>query len=407
MARGSLQSSNTYIDRNGRKYKRMTYEQRVVLRKNYVANIPRWRRPVVGYIVSLPLTILSAYGLHSFMKVMSWNFASSSSFMVLPVLFAALFWGVGPALFAILVGIVALDYWFVNPIYTLEPNLDTIIQLLPFIISGLIVAIITAQRERARLNSLSAEWELQAYACHLEEINQKLEDANQVKDRFMSIASHELKTPITTIRGQAQLTLRRLSKQKDLSPEMSEIHNALEKINEQTGRLTSLIDDLLDMSSIRAGKIELRKKKYDLRTLCLSAVEDLRLMTGRTITIQLPETPVNVNVDADRLSQVIVNLVNNAVKYSLEGTPVDVSVSQQEKTALLQVRDHGKGIAKDQQERIFDTFYRTPDAENSSKRGLGLGLAISKDIVERHDGRTWVESTPGKGSTFFVELPLR
>jgi signal transduction histidine kinase len=406
MARGSLQR-DIYLDRNGRKYKRITHEQRVILRKNYMANIPYWRRPIVGYIIALPLTILSAYILHALMNVMHWSLASSSSVMVLPVLFMALFWGVGPALFAILVGIVALDYWFVHPLYTVEPNLNTIIQFLPFIISGLIVAIITAQREQARLNSLSAEWELQAYASHLEEVNQKLEDANRVKDRFMSIASHELKTPITTIRGQAQLTLRRLAKQKDLPPELSEIHTSLEKINEQTGRLTSLIDDLLDMSSIRAGKIELRKKKYDLRTLAEGVIDDLRLMTGRTISLQSPETPVNVNVDVDRLSQVIVNLVNNAVKYSPEGRPVEVSFSQQDKTALLQVRDHGKGIAKDQQDRIFDTFYRTPDAESSSKRGLGLGLSISKEIVERHGGRIWVESTPGKGSSFFVELPLR
>jgi signal transduction histidine kinase len=406
MTRGSL-PDDVYIDSHGRKYKRMTHERRVILLKNYMSNIPRWRRPIVGYIISLPLTIFSAYGLHALMNVMDWNFSSASSFMVLPVLFLALFWGVGPALFAILVGIIALDYWFVEPVYRIESDFGgTLIKLLPFIVSGLIVAIITAQREQARLNSLSAEWELQAYARHLEEANQKLEDANRVKDRFMSIASHELKTPITTIRGQAQLVLRRLSKQKELSPELSDIQTSLMKINEQTGRLTSLIDDLLDMSSIRAGKIELRRKKCDLSTLCAGVVEDLRMMTGRPILMECPRAPINANVDADRFSQVVVNLVNNAVKYSPEGKAVEVSLSQQDKMALLQVRDQGKGIAKDQQERIFDTFYRTPDAESSSKRGLGLGLAISKEIVERHGGRIWVESTPGKGSTFFVEVPL-
>jgi signal transduction histidine kinase len=407
MARGSLQRG-VYIDRDGRKYKRMSHEQRVVLHKSYIANIPPWRRPMVGYILSFPLTILFTYALHSFVKVANWDLFSSTTVMVLPVLFMALFWGVGPAVCAILVGIAAIDYWFLEPVYIIGPDLwNTFTRLLPFIISGLIVAIITAQREQARLSSLSAEWELQNYAHHLEEVNQKLEDANQVKDRFMSIASHELKTPITTIRGQAQLALRRLSKQQDLSSELSQIRISIEKINEQTGRLTSLIDELLDMSSIRTGKIELRKKKTDLRTLCEGVIDDLRLMTDRTITDHYPENPVNVQVDADRFSQVIVNLVNNAVKYSPEDCPVDVSISQPAKTALLQVHDYGKGIAKDQQERIFDTFYRTPEAESSSKRGLGLGLAITKEIVERHGGRIWVESAPGKGSTFFVELPLR
>src|SRR6266705_29935 len=133
MARGSLRS-DIFLDRNGREYKRITHEQRVILRKNYMANIPYWRRPIVGYFVSLPLTILSAYILHSLINVMHWGLSSSSSVMVLPVLFMALFWGVGPALFAILVGIGALDYWFVHPLYTVEPSLDTIIQFLPFII---------------------------------------------------------------------------------------------------------------------------------------------------------------------------------------------------------------------------------------------------------------------------------
>ncbi len=400
--------SNTYIDRRGRKYKLMTHEQRAELRKNYAANIPRWRRPIIGYIISLPLLGLSAYGLHTFLKIIDWSFFSPTSILVLPVLFMALFWGVGPALFAILVGIVALDYWFLDPVYLVGPDfMHSVIQLLPFIISGLIVAIIIAQRERARLNALATEWELQAYASHLEEINQKLEDANQMKDRFISIASHELKTPITTIRGQAQIALHRLSKEKDLPVEMNAVQSSLEKINEQTGRLTSLIDELLDVSSIRAGKVDLRKKKHDLRMICEDVIADLRLMTVRTMTLEMPPTAVNVHVDSDRLAQVIVNLVNNAVKYSPDGSPLDICISQQEKYALLQVRDYGKGIAKDQLERIFDTFYRTPDAEKSSKRGLGLGLAISKEIVERHGGRIWAESERGKGSTFYVEIPLR
>src|SRR5579883_2550828 len=137
MTRGSL-PDDVYIDSHGRKYKRMTYERRVILLKNYMSNIPRWRRPVVGYIISLPLTIFSAYGLHALMNVMDWNFSSASSFMVLPVLFLALFWGVGPALFAILVGIIALDYWFVEPFYRIESDFGgTLIKLLPFIVSGL------------------------------------------------------------------------------------------------------------------------------------------------------------------------------------------------------------------------------------------------------------------------------
>ena len=116
---------------------------------------------------------------------------------------------------------------------------------------------------------------------------------------------------------------------------------------------------------------------------------------------------VVVDTDCERIAQVIVNLVSNAVKYSPEGSPVEVRVGTHEAMAHIEVQDHGKGIRKEQQEHIFDTFYRTPDAQASSKFGLGLGLSICKDIVERHGGRIWCESAPGKGSTFLVDLPLQ
>ncbi|MBV9228515.1 MAG: HAMP domain-containing histidine kinase, partial [Chloroflexi bacterium] len=374
----------------------------------YVANTPRWRHPLIGYLVSVPIVILCAYSIMYLRDFFAKNFLFPDSVMVLPILLVALFWGVGPALFTLLLSTLALDYEVVPPLGQL--NLDSWLntaQFLPFIISGLAIAIIIAQRERARLNALAAEQELQSYAEHLEEINRKLEDASQMKDRFISIASHELKTPITTIRGQAQLVLRRFQKQQEQSSETEYARGALEKINEQTGRLTSLIDDLLDVSSIRAGKIELRKRKYDLRDICREVVEDQRLLTGRSITLDMPSDPVKVDADRDRLSQVIVNLISNAVKYSPENRPVEVVVSGQDRVASLRVRDYGKGIAQDQIERIFETFYRTPEAEASSKRGLGLGLAISKDIVERHGGSIWCESEPKKGSTFCVGLPMR
>lgn len=409
MAIGTTQR-DIYVDQRGRKYKRMTHEQRVEVRKSYVANIPRWRRPVVGYFICLPIVALFTYGLYDVTTMLAGKFFSPDTIMVLPVLFLALFWGVGPALLAIVAGAIALDYLFVNAGDPLSlQSWHSLIQLLPFIISGLFIAVIIAQRERARLNALATEWELQVYARYLEDVNQKLEDANQTKDRFLSIASHELKTPITTIRGQAQIVLRNIARQKEQAPELASISNSLEKINAQTGRLTLLIDELLDVSSIRAGKLELRKKKYDLRELCREVVNDLHMMTGRMIDFHAPTKAVNVSVDSDRISQVMVNLLNNAIKYSPENSPVEVFVEEQDDddVVLVTIRDHGKGIEQSQLERIFDTFYRTPDAETSTKRGLGLGLAISKEIVERHEGRIWCESMPGQGSCFFVELPLK
>ena len=199
--------------------------------------------------------------------------------------------------------------------------------------------------------------------------------------------------------------IRRLAKQRD--PEMAEMGITLNKINDQTKRLTTLIDELMDVSSIRAGKVELHKRKCDLKDVCREVVEDQRLLSGREITLNTPSESMKMQVDCERLAQVFVNLIGNAIKYSPEESPVEVSIGKQDSNACVQVRDHGKGIPRDQQERIFETFYRAPDAQTSSKRGLGLGLAIAKDIIERHEGRIWCESEPGQGSTFFVELPLR
>jgi signal transduction histidine kinase len=399
--------TDVYIDGRGRRLERMSLAQRKALRRQYKAKIPVWRQPLIGYFASVPLVALAILTTSTLRGALG-DFHFHSALLILAVLIVATVWGVGPSLFTLLLSAVLLEYNFALP-----PNQFLIrswmdgLQLLPFLVSGMIVAIITAQRERARLKTLMAEQELQEYAQELEEINRKLEDASQMKDRFLSIASHELKTPITTIRGQAQLALRRLSKQRSLPDELEGVENALERINDQTSRLTSLIDELLDVSSIRNGKVELRKRRTDLRDICREAVEDQRLLSGRSILLDMPAAPVKLSIDGDRIAQVIVNLVSNAVKYSPEESAVEVCVQQEQDGVLVQVRDHGKGIPEDQQAQIFETFYRTPDAEASTKQGLGLGLAISREIVERHEGKIWCESQPGKGSSFFVKLPLR
>jgi signal transduction histidine kinase len=398
------------LDKRGRPYRRMSLAQRAQLRKHYIANVPRWRRPFVGYAIALP--VVFACSLLSISVILTIGGLLFPAFVyVLAVLFAALFWGVGPAIFTVLLCSLSLEYFvlarhnhwqFGNWNFTFG-GWDDLLQLLPFIVSGLIIAWITAQRERARLQSLAAEQELQLYAQDLEEINRQLEDASHVKDRFISIASHELKTPITTIRGQAQLLLRHISKRSQV--DIEHITPVLKRINEQTGRLTSLIDELLDVSSMQAGKIELRVRKFDLRELCREVVEDQKSLTDHYIFLDVPATEVMMKADADRLSQVLTNLIGNAAKYSPERSQIDVTLTSEDGCARLLVKDRGYGIAKDQQEHIFETFYRAPDAQASSQRGLGLGLAITRDIVERHRGKIWVESEPGEGSSFFVELP--
>lgn len=393
----------------------MSFQKAAVLRRQYNEEKPWWRRTAIGFLFSIFFMTATVFGT-LLLRSITPTFRFPSVFLLLAVLFVSLIWGVAPSILAVLISSLALDYYFIPPTGVLKVyTLDGMFQLIPFVVSGLVIALITAQRESARMRILMAEQELQERAedlertnQRLEETNQKLKEANQLKDRFISIASHELKTPITTIRGQAQLVLRRLSKQNgSLSPEMTTMRTTLEKINDQTGRLTALVDELLVISSLRSGKAELRKKECDLIEVCRGVIEDQQMLSNRDIRLTVASDKMMLLVDCDRIAQVIVNLVSNAIKYSPERSPVEVEINSQQGNALIQVRDYGRGIGKDQQEHIFETFYRTPDAQSSAKFGLGLGLAISKDIVERHGGRIWCESQVGKGSTFFVDLPLK
>jgi signal transduction histidine kinase len=267
-------------------------------------------------------------------------------------------------------------------------------KILSFLLAGFI-ALILGQRNTSSHQEPPAEQNLE------------LERATDLEEHFLSMASHELKTPMTTIRGEAQLMLRRLERQKELSSELDIIRAALEKIDGQTRRLNALVDDILELNTIRAGKIELRLRPCNLVDISRDAVEVHRLLTGRAIELEAPDAPVTLIADSDRLSQVVVNLVDNALKYSPEGTVVRLAVGKYDEIALIQVHDEGPGIPEDQQTLIFEPFYRTPDAQASSKSGLGLGLAICKEIVERHGGHIGCNSQVGKGSVFFVGLPLR
>jgi signal transduction histidine kinase len=365
-----------------------------------------WRKPVIGYLLSLPLI-----GLALLVALMEQHLLANLYFFEAPfflaVMIVALLWSTRPALIAVILSTLILDYFYVPPpgVFTFH-TLDGLLQLLPFLVSGAIIAIITAQRESARRRALLNEQKAQVYASELKQMNVQLEQANQLKDQFLSLASHELKTPITTVNAYSQLLLRRLSKQQQAN-NLESIAPTLERIIEQTNRLSILVNDLLDLGSIRSGKMELRLTSCDLGEICRSIVEDQRLLTERSIELTIPTTPLILEVDCDRISQVVINLVQNAVKYSPESSPVGVHVSHDTDRAIIQVSDDGPGVSEELRTRIFEAFYRTPEVQASSQRGLGLGLAICREIVERHGGRIRCDSNKGRGSVFVVELLIR
>ena len=271
-----------------------------------------------------------------------------------------------------------------------------VVALIIFILSGKRV---TKQRKVDQTRAIAFEPETQFHA-------DKSEQERQLKEHFLVMASHELKTPMTTILGQVQLMLRRLSNMPELSYDLVSMRTALERVNGQTRRLNALVDDLLDLYNVRAGKVQLRLEACNLVDACREVVEEQRLLTGRTIELEAPLSSIMLQADTDRLDQVVINLVSNAIKYSPEGSPIKVLVDQRRDIGIIEVYDRGPGIPGSEQARIFEPFYRGSDVQTTVKSGLGLGLTICKDIVERHSGRIWCRSRPGKGSIFIVELPL-
>jgi len=222
------------------------------------------------------------------------------------------------------------------------------------------------------------------------------------KDEFISMASHELKTPITTLKGFTGMLLRKFERQG-----MQEEVPMLTRMDAQINRLTKLIDELLDVSKVQAGRLDYEEEPVDLAALLQETVEILQ-PTSPTHTLIVRETThAMIMGDKDRLGQVLTNLISNAIKYSPQANQVDLSITTSNKTVTLRVRDYGVGIPKAHQKHIFDRFYRGRVSHSKAFPGLGMGLYIAHEIVKRHGGEITVESEEGKGSTFVVSLPLK
>lgn len=262
--------------------------------------------------------------------------------------------------------------------------------------------------EREWLQRARAEAQASAFA---------LREANQRMDAFLGIASHELRTPLTTIKANLQIAEQRVARmleEGDLPPTIAAsrlaiVRSLLARASASTERQARLVRDLLDVSRIQAGRLTLHPTPTDLAALLRDAVDELRLSApDRVITLTLPSGPVLVAADAERLHQVIASYLSNAIKYSRREQPVAISLTCDVAAARVAVCDRGPGIPPDEQPAIWDRFYRVPGTEHQygSGIGLGLGLYIAREIVERHGGAVTLTSIPGEGSTFTFTLPL-
>ena len=242
----------------------------------------------------------------------------------------------------------------------------------------------------------------------LVDANAKLTEAVRARDEFLSIASHELKTPLTSAKLQLQMESRRMASRQHSDPAPGgggSQRRSLEIALRQLDRLEALTESLLDVTRLRAGRLEMRRREMDLSALVASVVERFSPDLARSDTVvrlDLQEGVVGA-WDPDRLDQVVSNLLANVVKYA-PGAPVDLAVARKDGHAVLRCRDHGPGLSDDVQDRAFHPFERASNTR--SVGGLGLGLFIVKGVVTAHGGSISARNVPGAGAEFVVELPL-
>ncbi|HVU67292.1 MAG TPA: GAF domain-containing sensor histidine kinase [Ktedonobacteraceae bacterium] len=263
-----------------------------------------------------------------------------------------------------------------------------------------------------RVSLLQERAEARAKERQLQEATRRYEDC-------LSTASHEMRTPLTTIKGNLQLSQRRVSalaKRSAQSPETLEglqrIELPLREALRNFDRLERMISELLDYSRIQANKFNLREQTVNLVEIVRDIVENARkTMDERAIVLTLPEQEMlPIYADKDRIGEVIHNYLTNAHKYSPLERPIEVSLSVMDEQARVAVRDEGTGIPPEQQPHVWERFYRVPGIEvveqSMSDSNLGLGLYLCQEIIGLHHGQVGIESTPGQGSTFWFTLPL-
>ncbi|MFH1312592.1 MAG: ATP-binding protein, partial [Candidatus Eisenbacteria bacterium] len=289
-----------------------------------------------------------------------------------------------------LVGYLSVD----DPVDRRIPTMETI-ETIEIFANQAVTAI-----ENARLYG-----RLEEHVAQLSAMTKRLKELNEIKSNFVATVSHELRTPLTSIRAYAETLARDLGN----SPRETEIE-FLKIIEEEAQRLSTIVEEMLDLSRMESGKVEMKKTEADVRKIVRDVFQVLSPAAHKKyIMLSAPTDGEAVKglLDEGMIKQLLINLVGNAVKFTPEGGKVSIGIEDRDSTIELCVEDTGIGIPSSNVKRIFDEFYQVDSSATRQYGGVGLGLAIVKSIVEWHDGRIWVESDDGKGAKFTVSLPKR
>jgi signal transduction histidine kinase len=362
------------------------------------------RYPLTGYVGAVVLATLAVV-VTSRLIVLDPGFRFTGFLIAIVVVVVALTFGTGPSMLAAVVGVGLL--WILvlpPPGAALRVDVGDAAALVLLVAMATVMGILTSRREQARRDA---------------------EEATRVRDTFLSLASHELRNPLTTIKLSAQLAQRRVHRLASahnterehatefapgLAPELEKLSNLLTGLETAVDHQDRLVDELLDVSRIQTGQLTFHMAPCDLTRVAQQATEEQRQQRpDREIRLHAPTQSVTVLADAQRIGQVITNYLTNALKYSPSDQPVDVRLTVAASAATVSVRDRGPGLAADEQADVWELYHRAPGIEVVSGRGIGLGLGLylCRSILLAHrGGEVGVDSEKGVGSTFWFTLPL-
>ncbi len=329
------------------------------------------------YVISIGLVFIMTL-LGEFLK-RSLEPTNIVMFYLLAVVIVAIRWGQWPAIVTSVLSVLAFDFFLVPPYLTLNVHdFEYLFTFAAFLVVGLIVSTLTS-KVRAQIIQRQTE---------------KLHSA------LLNSISHDLKTPLVSITGTLSTLLHSKSKLNE-----QQKNNLLQTARSESERLNRIVNNLLDMTRTESGVLRISKKPCDLRDFIGACLEQLKDKIGsRNIKINIPRDMSEVAVDFPYMLKAFLNVIDNALKYSPDGSPIEIEASCVGGMARVSVGEYGYGISKEDLGRIFDKFYRVQRAQNVP--GTGLGLSISKNIIEAHGGHISVESILGKGATFIIEFPL-
>ena len=321
--------------------------------------------------------------------------------LVLAVLVSAWYGGAGPALLAGVLAVLAADYFFVEPFYSIDINFAFVMRSLTFALILAVVIWFANVRKRAERQLRDQTERLQEQTRTLERARAELKHADRMKGEFLAVLSHELRNPLGAIRNGLYLL------RDGRTDDPGRIQDMMDR---QLRQILRLMEDLLDVSRITSGKIVLKREPVKLESVVRDAVDSTRTAMdsmAHQLTVNLPPEPVVIRGDRVRLAQVLSNLLGNAAKFTPSGGEIAVNAAAENGAVEIRVRDNGIGIPPDMVDRVFEMFTQADRSASRQNGGLGIGLSLVRGLVEAHGGSVKATSGgPGAGSEMVVRLPV-